>query len=364
MKIAHVIYTMERGGAERLVALMCRMQRERGDAPAIHCLHAVGAFGEELAAEGFPVVLHGPAGLPHYFISLYREFRRYRPDVVHCHNATPTIAGAPAARIAGVPCVVATRHQLVAPPHNWRRELKFALASRFCHWNVAVCEATRRNLLNSGLAPERSTVTIYNGAEGPRRLEEQRAGSYSAAGGFTFVHVGRLVPEKDQRTLLKAFAMAQKIRPELRLQIVGGGVLQQELLSLARELGLNGNFEFCGEQRDVAPFLLNADAFVMSSVSEGLPVSLIEAMSAGLPLIVTDAGGMGEVVKLARAGIIVPPGSQEALAAAMVEAAANPRKTEQLAASSRAAYLAYFRPEAMLDGYNRLYASALREAHA
>ncbi|HEY7616852.1 MAG TPA: glycosyltransferase, partial [Terriglobales bacterium] len=195
LRIAHVVETMHVGGAEVLVALLCRMQRAQGCTPAVHCIFARGRIAEELACEGFPVHLHGPASRWTMMRKLYRAFATDRPDIVHLHNATPTILGAAPARLAGVKCAISTRHGLVPPPYSWKREVQFSLAARFCNFVVAVCKTAERNLAGAPLAARRKIVTVLNGAvaqplDGTGGPEERQPG-------FTLVTVGRLVPEKD-----------------------------------------------------------------------------------------------------------------------------------------------------------------------
>src|ERR1700720_843853 len=122
LTIAHVGDSMEMGGAEKLTATMCRLQRDRGHIASVHCLYQVGVLGEELQSEGFEVVLHRPSSFFHLVRSLYRTFRNSPPDVVHCHNATAAILAAVPARAAGVKSIIATRHGLVKPPYQLRRE--------------------------------------------------------------------------------------------------------------------------------------------------------------------------------------------------------------------------------------------------
>src|ERR1700731_5106235 len=88
LRIAHVGDSMEMGGAEKLTATLCRLQRDRGHTASVHCLYRLGVLGEELRAEGFEVILRPPSAFFHLMRALYRSFRRSRPDVVHCHNAT------------------------------------------------------------------------------------------------------------------------------------------------------------------------------------------------------------------------------------------------------------------------------------
>src|SRR3974390_3050953 len=162
MKIVHLTDSMEMGGAEKLISLLCRWQREQGHDVSVLCLYCVGVLGEELRREGFEVVLQAPSKLGLHAFSIYKKFRECGPDVVHCHNATAAILGALPARAAGAKSVIVTRHGIVDPPYALRRELKFAFASRWCNWIVAVCDQARGNLMAAPLAARRKIVRIYN----------------------------------------------------------------------------------------------------------------------------------------------------------------------------------------------------------
>jgi glycosyltransferase involved in cell wall biosynthesis len=350
LSIAHVGDSMEMGGAEKLTATLCRLQRDRGHKASVHCLYRLGVLGEELQAEGFEVFLYHPASFLQRMRNLYRSFRRSRPDVVHCHNATAAIMAAFPARLAGVKTVIVTRHGLVKPPYQIRRELKFALASRWCDWIVGVCEGTRTNLLAAPFAARDKIIQIYNGAVPADIRAVPRPKK-----GFTLLYVGRLAPLKDHATLLQAVALTRAQQPDVQLWIVGDGPLELSLRELTDELGLNECVTFFGEQADVSPFLLAADLFVSSSITEGLPVSLLEAMSVGLPAVVTDVGGMGEIARLSGAVTLVPSSDPEGMARALCEAATGKQKLSELGQLASHCYEQYFRPERMLDDYMSLY---------
>jgi glycosyltransferase involved in cell wall biosynthesis len=350
LTIAHVGDTMEMGGAEKLTATLCRLQRDRGHSASVHCLYGVGVLGEELRAEGFEVILHQPSAFFHLMRCMYKTFKRSRPDVVHCHNATAAIIAALPARLAGVKTVIVTRHGLVRPPYQIRRELKFALASRWCDWVVGVCEGTRTNLLAAPFAARDRIIHIYNGAS-PADIQAVPR----PKNGFTLLHVGRLAPTKDHATLLRAVALTRAQHPNVRLWIIGDGPLEASLRKLSDELGLNACVTFFGEQADVSPFLLAADLFVISSVTEGLPVSLLEAMSVGLPAVVTDVGGMGEIARLSRAITLVPSSDPQRMAAALCDAMVRRQELHQMGQLASHCYEQYFRPERMLDDYMSLY---------
>ena len=147
--------------------------------------------------------------------------------------------------------------------------------------------------------PARKIVRVYNGAAPLKRAAKQ---DWPPKSGFTLVYVGRLEPVKNHALLLHAFRAALASMPDLRLWMVGDGSERPAMERLAAELGIAEQVTFWGQQLDVTPFFSAADAFIMSSKSEGLPVSLLQAFSLGLPAIVTDVGGMAEVVRLAQAG--------------------------------------------------------------
>jgi glycosyltransferase involved in cell wall biosynthesis len=350
LNIAHVVDSMEMGGAEKLTAMLCRMQRDDGHNPSVHCLYLVGVLGEELQAEGFEVFLHQSGSPLKKMRSLYKYFRQCRPDAVHCHNATAAIFAALPARLAGVKTVIATRHGLVDPPYQLRRELKFALASRFCDSIVGVCESTRTNLMAAPFAARDRIIHIYNGASPPNVQAAPQPKN-----GFTLLCVGRLAPSKDHATLLHAVALTRAHHPDVQLWMVGDGPLEPDLRKLSADLGLDSCLTFFGEQTDVSPFMLAADLFVMSSVTEGLPVSLLEAMSAGLPAVVTGVGGMGEIARLSGAVTLVPSSDPEAMAAALSKAIVQRQELPKLGQIASTTYERYFRPERMFNEYISLY---------
>jgi glycosyltransferase involved in cell wall biosynthesis len=355
MKIVHLIDTMALGGAEKLVSLLCRWQRQQGHDASVHCLYgAAGIFGEELRRDGFEVVLHDRKRIGGRAASVYRRLKQSRPDVLHCHNAPAAILGALPARVAGVRKIVVTRHGIVAPPYLLRRELKFAVASRWCDWVVAVCERAKHNLMAAPFATRKEIICIYNAALAPHR----NGAHPPAKCGFTLLHVGRLSPVKDQETLLRAFAMAKAHAPDLQLWIVGGGSLHSRLQSLAQQIGIEGSVTFFGEQTDVARFFLAADLFILSSITEGIPVSLLEALGAGVPAVVTDVGGMSEVARLSDAIITVPHSDPAALAGAIEKMVKSREQLPRLKTTALECFAAHFTIERMARQYMALYNGA------
>ncbi|MGD0095649.1 MAG: glycosyltransferase [Terracidiphilus sp.] len=357
MRIAHVVDCMEVGGAETLVSQMCRLQREEGHDPSVYAVGSLGLLGERMLAEGFTV--HAKLGrhLLDSMRRLHRIFKETHPDVVHLHNPTPTFYAAMAARLASVPSIVSTRHSLVGPPRRPVVELKYACAATCCDWIAGVCDATVASMKSLHSVPARKIVRIYNGALPIERAPKDRWPSKS---GFTLVYVGRLAPVKNHRLLLNAFRAAHSSQPDLRLWMVGDGGERKTLESMASELGISAQVTFWGQQLDAAQFLSAADAFIMSSKSEGLPISLLQAFSLGLPAIVTDVGGMAEVVRLAKAGYTVPVSNSSAMAAAILRMAGSDVERQQFSANAAEAFRERFTLGRMVEAYMDLYRNSKR----
>jgi glycosyltransferase involved in cell wall biosynthesis len=352
MKIVHVVYSLEMGGAESLVAQLCRLQRANGHTVTIAAYSKLGTLGETLRGEGFRIDVLGTAPVPRTMLRYLSLLRNLRPDVVHCHNPAPTLQAAVGARLAGASSVISTRHSLVAPPFETAAEIKYNLISWFCDWVVGICDATCNNLRHTPLARKKRIIRVYNGAE---RLSVVPPEERPQRSGFTLVFVGRLAKVKDLSTLVNAIALALPRVPDLHLWVVGDGPERGPLEALAAKLEISANVVFWGERHDVARFFSSADVFTMSSVSEGLPMSLLQAMSVGLPAIVTDVGGMAEVVRNADCGLRVPVGDSAEYAEAIVQLATDPARRNELAANASHAYNAGFTLEQMDAAYMKLY---------
>ena len=350
MRIVHAVYSLDMGGAEVLVTQLCRIQRAAGHQVSVLAYSKSGVLGEQLRAEGFPIYVPGEAH-PLKTIARYTKyFLDEEPDVVHCHNVAPTIQAAPAAWLAGVRRVITTRHRLELHPFDAAQEAKYNLAGWLCDRITGICQVTCDNLLLGRFPRKDRIVLVYNGTAPVERVAprpEKR--------GFTLLFVGRLVREKDLATLIRAVALAVPHLPELDAWIVGGGAERENLEALAAESGVAGRVRFWGQQTATAPFFNSADAFVMSSISEGLPMSLLQSMSVGTPSILTDVDGMGEILRLTGGGLLTPVGDPEAFSAAIVRIATEPGLREQLSRNALDAYQNRFTLETMHESYMSLY---------
>jgi glycosyltransferase involved in cell wall biosynthesis len=354
MKIAHVVDSMEVGGVETLVAQMCSVQRDIGHKPIVLVIGSLGPLGKRMLSEGFDVRAPRVGRLPGAVWKFYRILNKLRPDVVHLHNPTPTNFCSLAARAAGVRCIVSTRHSLVDKPRRWLMVLKYACSAKFCDWIVGICDATVMNLREAHPSQSKKMVRVYNGILPVVRAAWEK---WPAKQGFTLLFVGRLAPVKNLGFLIEAFCGALQADPSLSLWLVGDGSERQVLERLAHERGVTSKIVFWGEQLDPAPFFSAADAFIMSSTSEGLPISLLQAFSIGLPAIVTDVGGMAEAVGRANAGLIVSKSGPAKMTEAILELAGNAEERTRYGENALVGFEAHFTLEAAVSAYAELYAS-------
>ena len=352
-RIFHILDTLGIGGAENMVASLARWQMSEGDAVHVHGVNGGGPIADRLRAMRVPVTWNGNAHYAPALWRLYRQIRAFAPDVVHSHNIVPTLLGAIAGRLAGVTCLIATRHG----PRSLseRAERRFWLAARWYRHVVAVSDSARADIAGGRFADPSKLVTIPNAADLPDATPPIDA---PPRPGFTLVSVGRLVREKSYETLLEALFLARAEDPDLHLWLVGDGVERATLEQRVRTLHLEEHVLFLGARSNVGYWLRHADLFVMSSVSEGLPVSLLEAFAMERAVVATDVGGIPDAVEGAHAGLIVPSRDPRALAEAILRLKRDPDERHRLERNARHAYEEQFSIARMGRAYQRLYGLA------
>ena len=333
-----------------MVASLARWQASQGHAVHIHGLQAGGPVAERIRAMHLPVSWTDRAGRSAILYALYRNIRAFAPDVVHCHNIVPTLWGTLVARLAGVPCLLTTRHG--PRVSNEKTERRYWFAARWHRYVVAVTDAARADLAASRFADASKLVTVRNGADLPDATPPNEGFPDS---GYTLVSVGRLVKEKGYEFLFEALALARREEAELRLRLVGDGPERNALEQRVRSLGLESAVCFLGTRSNVGYWLQHSDLFVISSVSEGLPISLLEALAMGRAVVGTAVGGVPEAVETARAGLIVPSRDPHALAQAILRLVRNPAERKAMEEHARRAYEEHFSIAPTGRQYQQLY---------
>ena len=275
---------------------------------------------------------------------LYRLLRQLKPDVVATHTAKAGFVGRMAAWLAGAPVIVHTYHGHVF--HGYFSPAKTRLflllerfAARLSDAIIALTPGQRDDLVNVyHIAPASKFIVMGYGLDLSAFAAAQRhSGTFRRAWGVAgdaplITIVGRLAPVKNHALFLQAAVKLREILPAARFAIVGDGELRTELEAQVDALGLRDAVFFTGWQKDVTPVYADSDVLVISSVNEGTPFTVIEAMAAGCPVVSTAVGGVPDFLNYGELGKLVPSGDADALAGALVETVQQPPDAEALRA--------------------------------
>jgi sugar transferase (PEP-CTERM/EpsH1 system associated) len=358
-------YSLKRGGSERMavdLSLGLDASRVRSSMCA---LAYSGELAHELKSAGIPVhVIGRRSGLDWSVIPrLYRVFRENRADVVQTHHFVSLLYGAVGARLAGA-AIVHVEHEYYSLQRPWVKRC-FRLLAPLCSTIVAVGDQVREFLIREvGLPPTRVRV-IRNGVDVERYSPWRRVPRTTLGlppDGRLIGHVGRLEPEKDQRTLLRAFRIVLSACPDVRLIIVGEGGKLRDLQQTAASLGITAHVHFLGLQEDVKNLLPHLDVFALPSLNEGLPLALLEAMACGRPVIATAVGEIPRVIHEGVTGLMVPPDDPTALAASIRAILDRPEWGVEMGRSARQLVQETFSLSLTIRQYQDVYDS-LRRAH-
>lgn len=358
MRIVQIVERLEIGGLERMAVDLAIAQKAAGHHPSIYCVTHAGPLAGAAEEAGVPVVAFGKApGFSAKTVwQIARHLRADGAEIVHTHNAIIHHYGAAAALIAQLP-VVNTEHGLGAITSSPRQMQIFRAAIFITDALVFVADEPKALLCGRHGFPAGKARVILNGIP-VERFAAQPACPGSHLPSLRLGTVGRMAAVKDHATLVGAFARFAKRFPQSELHIMGYGALEAETRKLAADLELGDRFQIHPGDGDVRSFLSSLDVFVLSSVSEALPLSVLEAMAAGLPVISTRVGGVPQAAPENEVAWYCPPGDPAAMADTMQAAA---RSGELQARGRRAAHIVAerFSIEAMTRLYDALFSELL-----
>jgi glycosyltransferase involved in cell wall biosynthesis len=343
-----VIQEMRTGGAERVVVSLARGAQASGHAVAI--ASAPGELLEELdGIEHFPLPLLGrrPSAVPGATLRLRRVLRKWQPHIVHCHNPGMAIVTSLATLRGRMPKALVSVHGV--PDEDWPRTAKVL---RLTGLPVVACgPGVEVALAEHGL---RAAATIWNGvssAPPPADRAELERTWRIPPGNRLVLAVGRLVSAKNHVLAIQALAEVD----DATLVIVGEGPLRNELEDAARRAGVHDRVVFAGLRPDARALIGAADAVVVSSRSEGLPMVVLEALAAGTPVVATAVRGVREILEDEQNALLIPPGDPVRLAKAIQRVVSDERLAGRLAGTGRS-LAGEHTEETMVDAFLDLYA--------
>jgi L-malate glycosyltransferase len=355
------------GGTERQLTEIARSLDRALFEPHVGCLRDVGMRGEELRAAGipvarFPVDSFRSPSLLRAVRKLGAHIREHDIAIVHTFDVPMNLFGVPVARMYGASRVISSRraHRDLAPGIRGRL---LRLTDQIADAVVVNCLSVRRELIEEEGLPARRIHLCYNGID-PTVFRPAAAPRAEALEGACLVIgvVCALRPEKDLGTLIRGFAEVRRMRPGLKLLIVGSGPERASVEALAREMGLGEDFALEPATNRVAERLRSIDIFVLPSLSEALSNSLMEAMACGCSVVASRVGGNSELVSHGENGLLFEPGDARGLAAALRLAIENDEQRIRMAREAARSIHTHFSLEVSARRMAEIYRAVLEEA--
>ncbi|MDR7418500.1 MAG: glycosyltransferase [Armatimonadota bacterium] len=353
------------GGAERLLeAAVPHLDRDRYDYRIAYFLPWKNALVPAFERAGIPV--HNLAMRVdvdvRVLVRLFRLLRRERIDLIHAHLPVAGVWGRVAARLAGRVRIVYTEHNVPERYARLTRELN-RRTYRMNEVVIAVSEEVRKAVAayangRPRIVTIQNTVDVDAIAATPVEAAAVRREFGLPEEALLVTTVGNLTPKKGHAHLLAAAAQVAARVPNVRFLLVGQGPLADELRAEADRLRLDGTFVFAGYRADAIRLMAASDLFVLSSLFEGLPVTLLEAMALGKPSVVTRVGGIPEVVDDA-SSMLVAPGDPAALAEAIAGLLTAPARRAQMGAAAREQARRRYGVGQMVRAVEQVYADVL-----
>ncbi len=299
------------------------------------------------------------------FCEVTRIFRRGNFDILHTHGGTAGFWGRIGAFAARKPIVrIHTYHGMHYLSKNYAFPWRLQVADQFLLYLtdkvICVCLSDYRKGLEAGIVNKKKGVVIQNGIEIEKFQNFNRRKSFRTKYGLDestilFGNVGRLHVQKGQRYLLEAFQAVKSKYPNVHVWIIGEGELLHELIKLAHDLGIQGSVQFLGARTDIPEILSAIDIFVLPSLWEGQPISIMEAGAAGKPVIATNVDGIADILTDGKNALLVPGKDSNALATAMMRMIEDSEFRNHLSVSVKATVSDGFTVEKMAKKIGDLY---------
>jgi glycosyltransferase involved in cell wall biosynthesis len=318
------------GGAEEQVQQLGLELKARNWTVGIISMLPPSSLSPELEASGVNIgTLNMKRGIPdpRRISQLAYIIRRFRPDVLHSHMTHANLLARVVRPLAPVPTLICTLHG--SKMHSVRggstrmRELGHRLTDRWADVTTTICKTAADLCIEDRAAPASKVLVIPNGVDTERyqprpQVREQMRKTLGVENKFVWLAVGRFELVKNYALMIRAFSFAmQQSKRDVVLLICGAGSMQPQIEAMVRNLGLESYVRFLGVRRDIPDVMNAADAFVLSSDTEGLPMVLLQASASALPIVATAVGGNAEIIQHNRTGFLVNRGDVMALADAM-----------------------------------------------
>jgi glycosyltransferase involved in cell wall biosynthesis len=301
---------------------------------------------------------------------LVRILKEHNVDIIHCHAHKSTVYGTVAAVLAKTPVVMAHVHGL-GRSRNFRRKLMNFLLFKKINKIVPVAKSVREDVLkNNWSVPEEKIFVLENSID-YRRFADVSISKEDAkkmlglpSDAFVFGTIGRLAPTKGLLYLIEAFPKVKEQKPSAHLVLLGDGPCRAELEQQASNMSCRDSIHFLGYRDNIEQLLRGMDVFVLSSVAEGMPRAILEAMAAGVPCVATEVGGIPEIISGNNVGVLVSPKDSEALAEAMISIAnITDEKLEKQVEKAQNRVRQFYSHQIVQEKLRKLYESEFKTSY-
>lgn len=367
IKVLYLCENLKIGGAEQLLLTTVKYLDRSKFLPVVYCIGEKGEIGQEMEQNNIMVVaLNKKASLwniPIVF-NLRRIFRLEKPDILHTHLFYANYFGRIAAILARIPATIITEHGTYSNFKKFYHHFIDYILSFHTSKIIAVSKAVKGYLLRYTLISSRKISVVYNAVDferfdtayaGDRGFIRQKLG-YSSED-LLIGCVSNLAPWKGQLSLLGAFLKVIKHFPFAKLIIIGrdSAGFKDKLVYFVKENSITDNVYFFGERRDIPEILKAIDIFVFPSLTEGLGISLLEAMYMGLPAVASATEGILEIIENNKDGVMVLAGDPEMLAEKIIMLLKDRQKMEEIGLNAREKIKLLFSPSSYIDNLETLY---------
>ena len=296
MKIMQIIPSFAFGGAEVMCENLVYSLIELGNTVEVISLFSSHTpITERMEERGVNIVyLNKKPGFDFSIVSkLKKEIKKFAPDVVHVHLNAIKYVGLAVGKIKLKKCVYTVHNIAEKDASGFSRKLNAVFFKKNLIQPVALSETVKESISNLYDMDSESIHTVYNGIDLAKCEVKE---SYALGDPIKIIHIGRFFEQKNHKGLLEVFSKIKKKYPNAVLQLVGDGELKSSMELYADELGIKDSVEFMGAKANVHEFLSDADIFMLPSIYEGVPITLIEAMGSGMPIVATAVGGVPDML--------------------------------------------------------------------
>ena len=367
INVIHLVEELTIGGLEKiLTSIVLNLDKKKYNV-SVWCLREGGFFANKLAKEGidFKILHISTSRNPLSIYKLYKLLKSRKFDIIHTHAYSAGTIGRMSAFLAGVPVIISHNHS-VYDYYNRRYHFVEWFLSLITDRVVCVSDIANRFANETQRINARKLITIHNGIDSEYTVLEKRTSGLRKELGIPVDHsvictIAHLEEHKGVKYLLESASLLLQSRNDVSFLVVGEGALKEKLKILCADLKIEENVIFAGERGDIPEILSLTDIFVLPSLREGLPLTILEAMACGKPVIATNVGGIPEVVKDGVSGILISPKDPEALHSAINELLGDREKLKKMGHNGKRVYSESFDSKTMIGKIEDLYDSLMCE---